>query len=69
MLLFCSHCCWVLCGQVRQAVEVLESSLLLRRHARDTLGLGESLSLLGQAFAEIGYQLHAMDYFDQALAL
>lgn len=23
----------------------------------------------GQAFAEIGYQLHAMDYFDQALAL
>jgi tetratricopeptide (TPR) repeat protein len=53
------------CGEVRQAVEVLESSLLLRRRARDTLGLGESLSLLGQAFAEIGYQLHAMDYFDQ----
>ena len=85
------------CSEVRQAVEVLESSLLLRRRARDTLGLGESLSLLGQvwhppplafpnpfpsgclrrptcamrgqAFAEIGYQLHAMDYFDQALAL
>jgi hypothetical protein len=27
------------CGEVRQAVEVLESSLLLRRRARDTLGL------------------------------
>ena len=57
------------CAEVRQAVEVLESSLLLRRRARDTLGLGESLCLLGQAFAQIGYQLHAMDYFDQALAL
>jgi tetratricopeptide (TPR) repeat protein len=57
------------CAEVRQAVEVLESSLLRRRRARDTLGLAESLCLLGQAFGRIGYQLHAMDYFDQALAL
>ena len=37
--------------------------------AKEKIGLAETLCALGQAFAEIGYQLHAMDYFNQALAL
>lgn len=53
--------CWylVICTEMRvgwyQAVEVLESSLLLRRQSRDKLGLAETLSALGKAFAHIGY--------------
>ncbi|EKX47265.1 hypothetical protein GUITHDRAFT_106713 [Guillardia theta CCMP2712] len=67
--LFVLGCILLQNGEVRQAVEVLESSLLLRRRAKEKIGLAETLCALGQAFAEIGYQLHAMDYFNQALAL
>ncbi|KAJ1479167.1 hypothetical protein T484DRAFT_1815323 [Baffinella frigidus] len=38
------------------------------RHV-NTATLSETLSALGHTFAQIGYQLHAMDYFSQALAL
>ncbi len=55
--------------QVRQAVEAFEQCLVLRRKARDKIGLAEALNKLGLTYCDIGYDLRAIDYFEQSLVI
>jgi tetratricopeptide (TPR) repeat protein len=56
-------------GELRLAVESLEACLVLRRRARDKVGLAEALYKLGVCFVEIGYTAQALDHLQQSLAL
>ena len=56
-------------GELRLAVESLEACLVVRRRARDKVGLAEALYKLGVCFVEIGYTAQALDHLQQSLAL
>jgi len=42
---------------------------VLRRKTRDKIGLAEALNKLGLTYCDIGYDLRAMDYFEQSLVI
>jgi tetratricopeptide (TPR) repeat protein len=43
--------------------------LVLRRKTRNKIGLAEALNKLGLTYCDIGYDLRAIDYFEQSLVI